>query len=90
MYVWLVTNKTFLQPVMFSAQEAHFHNSTVNYVVGDQQNTSHTSHVIDDKALAALKPATRDWYDVPRCMERTRESVFREIDLWLDGKSLFN
>jgi hypothetical protein len=39
----------------------------------------------EDPILAILKPAKRSEYYHPRCMERTRESVFKDIYHWLDG-----
>jgi hypothetical protein len=38
-----------------------------------------------DATLSLLKPVARDGYHVPRCMEGTRESVFKEIITWLNG-----
>jgi hypothetical protein len=38
-----------------------------------------------DATLSILKPVARDGYHVPRCMEGTRESVFKEIITWLNG-----
>jgi hypothetical protein len=57
-------------------QDAHF---------TDVQNISTTNiYLTEERALAALRPAPREGYDVPRCMDGTRESVFEEIDSWLD------
>ena len=48
-----------------------------------------TVHIHDadekEKILAALKPAMREGYHVPLCMKGTRESVFMEINRWLEG-----
>jgi hypothetical protein len=69
--------------MMFNAQDLQIVNSEVNNVRGDQYITK--VFVTEEKALALLKPAVRD--DVPRCMDGTRESVFKEIDHWMNGMS---
>jgi hypothetical protein len=59
-------------------------NANVNQVQGDQHNVN----VILNNAettLGLLKPVARDGYHVPRCMEGTRESVFKDIITWLNG-----
>jgi hypothetical protein len=67
-------------------------NSSVSQVQGDQHTHQHThfnvTNVTPDNAettLGLLKPVARDGYHVPRCMEGTRESVFKEIITWLNG-----
>jgi hypothetical protein len=74
---------------MLNAQDLQFCNSDVNIIGGDQHNTNITNiSTTDEKAvLAMLKPAIRNDYYVPRCMDGTRESVFKEIDDWLNGMS---
>ena len=56
---------------------------TFNQVQGNQTNITH-QHVDDQKILAALKPVDRGEYDVPRCMEGTRQDVFGTINDWLN------
>ena len=56
---------------------------TFNQVQGNQTNITH-QHVDDDKILATLRPVDRGGYDVPRCMEGTRQDVFRMINHWLN------
>jgi hypothetical protein len=69
---------------MISAQDLQIIN---NNVARDQHNVTNV-FVNEEKAvLALLKPVVRDGYHVPRCMDGTRESVFREIDHWLNGMS---
>jgi hypothetical protein len=70
--------------MMFNTKDLQFNNSEVNNVGGDQHITK--IFVTEEKELAALKPADRNVY-VPRCMDGTRESVFKEIDNWLNGMS---
>jgi hypothetical protein len=63
-------------------------NSNVSQVLGDQHNSFNVTNVTPNNAettLGLLKPVARDGYHVPRCMEGTRESVFKEIITWLDG-----
>jgi len=68
--------------------------STVNLVGRNQHNlyvnsSPPTVHIHDtdekEKILATLKPAMREGYHVPLCMKGTRESVFMEINRWLEG-----
>jgi hypothetical protein len=68
-----------------AARDVYFHGSNVHNVGRDQYNNTTHIYLTEEKALAVLKPVIRSECDVPRCMERTRESVFREIDSWLDG-----
>jgi hypothetical protein len=70
--------------MLFNAQDLQINNSEVNNAGRDQHITK--IFVTEEKALAALKPAVRNVY-VPRCMDGTRESVFKEIDHWLNGTS---
>jgi hypothetical protein len=74
---------------MFNAQDLQISNSEVYNAGRDQHNTNITNiFATDEKAvLAMLKPAIRNDYYVPRCMDGTRESVFKEIDDWLNGMS---
>jgi len=59
--------------------------ATFNQVQGNQINITHWhQHVDDDKILASLKPVERGGYDVPRCMDGTRQDVFRTINEWLN------
>jgi hypothetical protein len=63
-------------------------NSNVSNVQGDQHNNISVTNVALNDAettLGLLKPVARDGYHVPRCMEGTRESVFKEILTWLNG-----
>ena len=65
-----------------------FQNSNVSLVQGDQHNNFYVTNVTPNNAettLGLLKPVARDGYHVPRCMEGTRESVFKEIITWLNG-----
>jgi NACHT domain len=83
--------KTFTLAMPF-LQDAHgttFHNSNLTDIAGSQYNHNYTTniHLTEERALAALKPAIREGYEVPRCMEGTRQSVFKQIDAWLDDMS---
>jgi hypothetical protein len=63
-------------------------NSNVSHVQGDQHNSFVTNNVTpnnEETTLGLLKPVGRDGYHVPRCMEGTRENVFKEIIAWLNG-----
>jgi len=62
---------------------------TFNQVQGNQTNITH-QHIDDDKILSSLKPVERGGYDVPRCMDGTRQDVFRTINEWLDDFSTSN
>ena len=57
---------------------------TFNQVQGNQTIITQYLPVDDDKILATLKPVERGGYDVPRCMEGTRQDVFRTINDWLN------
>jgi hypothetical protein len=71
---------------MFNAQYPQSSISEINNVSGDQHITTNIVNVTEEKAtLALLRPAIRNEYHVPRCMDGTREGVFKEIDLWLNG-----
>jgi hypothetical protein len=59
-------------------------NSSLTDIGGDQYNYTTNIYLTEERVLAALKPANREAYDVPRCMGGTRESVFKQIDVWLD------
>ena len=63
----------------------NFQNSNVSHVQGDQHNNLYVIPNIVETTLGLLKPVDRDGYHVPRCMEGTRESVFKEIITWLNG-----
>jgi hypothetical protein len=67
-----------------SVQNVDLSHSTVSTVGNNQYNTTNI-HQAKDTTLKALKPALRSGYHVPRCMKGTRESVFKEVDSWLNG-----
>jgi hypothetical protein len=69
------------------AHEVNLPDAQIDIVGGDQINYyNFKSHIRkEDPILAILKPAKRSEYYHPRCMERTRESVFKDIYHWLDG-----
>jgi hypothetical protein len=69
---------------MLNSRDVDLRNANLNNVGGNQINISH-NYKTDDNFLAVLKPISRSGYDIPRCMEGTRGSVFREIDTWLNG-----
>jgi hypothetical protein len=64
--------------------------NVISTSVGRDQYNLVPNNLSEEKVLATLKPASRNGYDVPRCMAGTRESIFREIDLWLDGMFLLH
>ena len=74
---------------MFNARDLNFENSSISNVQGDQYNNSNVTNVVApdsaEATLGLLKPVARDGYHVPRCMEGTRENVFKEIIAWLNG-----
>jgi hypothetical protein len=77
-------------PFLESAHATDLRNAHLTDVHGDQIIHNYhptTSTSTGERALEALKPAMREGYDVPRCMEGTRESVFKEVDSWLDDVS---
>jgi hypothetical protein len=61
--------------------------SIVSTVGRDQYNIAAVpaQYLNEEQTLALLQPATRRNFYVPRCLEGTRGSIFREIDLWLEG-----
>jgi hypothetical protein len=68
-------------------------NSIISHVQGDQYNNFYVTNVTPNSAettLGLLKPVNRDGYHVPRCMEGTRESVFKEILTWLNGAHILS
>jgi hypothetical protein len=69
-------------PFLESAHATDLRNAHLTDVHGDQ--IIHHNYPTGERALEVLKPAMREGYDVPRCMEGTRKSVFREVDSWLD------
>jgi hypothetical protein len=68
------------------SHDVDLRNAIVNNVGGNQYNVTN-NYLFEEKTLAALKPADRNGYDVPGCMEGTREAVLKAIDLWLDCMS---
>ena len=73
-------------PYFEGAQSPDLRCANLTDVHGNQYNVNNIySTDPEARALAALKPAIRGTYHVSRCMEGTRESVFREIDDWLDN-----
>ena len=74
-------------PMFNDVHSLNFQNSSLSQVQGDQHNNFVTNVVPNDAqtALGLLKPVARDGYQVPRCMEGTRESVFKEIINWSNG-----
>ena len=71
-------------PFFENARSADLRNSTFNDFGCAQYNHTTNIYPTEERALEALKPAVRTGYD-PRCMEGTRESVFKEVDDWLDN-----
>jgi hypothetical protein len=63
---------------------AVLYNPVITNIAGDQYNYTINIDLTEERALAVLKPAIREGYQVPRCMEGTRECVFKQIDVWLD------
>jgi hypothetical protein len=53
------------------------YSGTVNITYGN-----HSSETVAE-TLATLNPVDRGQYDVSRCMDETREYIFKEIDRWL-------
>ena|ERR1700729_3721980 len=67
-------------------QSLNVQNSIVSQVQGDQHTHFNVINMAPaETTLGLLKPVARDGYHVPRCMEGTRESVFKEIMAWLNG-----
>src|SRR6202795_4509290 len=56
--------------------------STFNHIHGNQTNINYTYSIDDEKILAVLKPV--ELQDVPRCMNGTREDIFKTINSWLN------
>src|ERR1700675_4948973 len=56
--------------------------STFNHIHGNQTNINYTYSIDDEKILAVLKPV--ELQDVPRCMDGTREDIFKTINSWLN------
>jgi hypothetical protein len=73
----------FAMPFFENTQNTDIYNSSLTEVHGDQYNVQNVD-LTEERALAALKPAARGGYHVSMCMEGTHESVFEEIDTWLD------
>jgi hypothetical protein len=71
----------FREPV----QNVDLRNAQLSNVGGNQYNNLNVYQTTNDKTLTVLKPAIRSGHHVPRCMERTRESVLEEVNRWLDG-----
>ena len=70
-------------PFFENAHSSDLRNSNLTDIQ-TQNNYQINNYSTEDRALATLKPALRAEYDVPRCMEGTRENVLKEIDAWLD------
>jgi hypothetical protein len=66
-------------PILEKAAHADLRGAHLYDIAGDFQPSRD-----EEKTLATLKPADRAVYDVPRCMDGTRETVLRKIDSWLD------
>jgi hypothetical protein len=71
-------------PFFEAAPNPILHNPNLTDIAGHQYNYTTNIYSAEGRALTALRPAIREGYDVPRCMEGTRESVFKQIDIWLD------
>jgi hypothetical protein len=71
--------------VIQRADSVDLSSSVISSVAGSQYHISPG----DERTLEALRPADRNRYDIPVCMEGTRQSVFQEIEEWLNGKSDF-
>jgi hypothetical protein len=69
---------------LLDARSAVLRNPIITNIAGDQYNYTINIDLTEERALAVLKPAIRDGHQVPRCIEGTRESVFKQIDVWLD------
>jgi hypothetical protein len=67
-----------------------FQNSNISQVLGDQHINLNVTPNNAETTLGLLKPVARDGYHVPRCMEGTRESVFKEIITWLNGAPIIS
>ena len=71
-----------------NADHTDLHSATLNDIAGSQFNVFITSvSSPEERDLATLTPAAREGYDVPRCMEGTRQSVLEKIYRWLDDFS---
>jgi hypothetical protein len=73
---------------MINAQDVDLRNANVSNIGGNQYNNPTIVYQIEDQTLGKLKPAVRSGYHIPACMEKTRESIFNEIYLWLDSMSI--
>jgi hypothetical protein len=71
-------------PFFETAPNPILHNPNLTDIAGNQYNYTTNIYSAEGRALAALRPAIREGYDVPRCMEGTRESPLKQIDIWLD------
>jgi hypothetical protein len=70
--------------IMENANRPDLRYANFTEIGGNQYNFYSTTYSSEEKTiLAALKPAVRVEYH-PGCMEGTRESIFNEIDTWLD------
>jgi hypothetical protein len=78
-------NATFVR----NARDVSIHDANIYNAGGNQSVTVINNYLGEEKTLELLKPAERGGYDIPRCMEGTRESVFKQIDLWLYGMPIF-
>ena len=71
----------------------NFQKANVSPVQGDQHNNFNVTVVTPNNSemtLGLLKPVARDGYHIPRCMEGTRESVFKEVITWLKGTHILS
>jgi hypothetical protein len=76
-------------PILQDAHGFTFHNPNLTDIAGSQYNYTTNIYSAEERALAALRPAIREGYEVSRCMEGTRETIFKQIDVWLDDMSTF-
>jgi hypothetical protein len=71
----------------YNIHKSHVQNDH-SHTQSDQYNVYNITNVVPESAetkLDLLKPAARSDYYVPRCLEGTRESLFKEIVAWLNG-----
>jgi hypothetical protein len=78
--------RSFVLVMMFNAQDLQVNNSKI-YNAGRDQHITDIFATKEKAVLTTLEPAVRNDYHVPRCMDGTCESVFKEINDWLNGMS---
>lgn len=78
----------FHMPFFTKPRGVNVRNSTLIDVAGNFYH-NRVSSTAEEKVLLTLKPAGRRNYEIPACMEGTRESILENINRWLSKFTIY-